>query len=81
MLARQTRRPASDALLAAIRVPTLVLHGTSDQLIPVEHARLFGRGIAGSEVVVLDEVGHLPMEERPEQTATLVANFLQHALP
>ena len=35
---------------------------------------------AGSEVVVFDDVGHLPMEERPEQTATVVADFLQRTL-
>ena len=42
MLTRQARRQASDALLSAIRVPTLVLHGTRDKLIPVEQARRFG---------------------------------------
>ena len=80
MLTRQARRQASDALLSAIRVPTLVLHGTRDKLIPVEQARRFGGAIAGSEVVVFDDVGHLPMEERPEQTATVVADFLQRTL-
>ena len=62
-------------MLAAIRVPTLVLHGARDQ--PVEQARLFGGAIAGSEVVVFDGVGHLPMEEQPERSAAVVAEFLQ----
>jgi pimeloyl-ACP methyl ester carboxylesterase len=80
MLARRARRHASDALLAAIRVPTLILHGSRDQLIPVEQAQLFGDAIAGSEVVVFDDVGHLPMEERPDRTAAAVAEFLQNSV-
>jgi pimeloyl-ACP methyl ester carboxylesterase len=80
MLARRARRQASDALLAVIRVPTLILHGSRDQLIPVEQARFFGDAIAGSEVVVFDDVGHLPMEERPDRTVAAVAEFLQNSV-
>ena len=80
MLTRQARRHASNALLAAIRIPTLIVHGTRDQLIPVEQARLFEGAIAGSKLVVFEDVGHLPMEERPERTSAVVADFLQQAL-
>jgi pimeloyl-ACP methyl ester carboxylesterase len=78
-LDRWARRHASDALLAAIRVPTLVLQGARDPIIPAEHARRFAAAIPGAELVVFAEVGHLPMEEQPDRSAAVVARFLARA--
>lgn len=59
-----------------IKVPTLILWGELDQLIPVEHAELFRRDIKGSQVIVYQGIGHVPMEEIPERTAQDVRKFL-----
>jgi pimeloyl-ACP methyl ester carboxylesterase len=64
------------AEIAQVRQPTLVLWGGKDRLIPIEYGRQFQRDIAGSRLVVLDELGHVPQEEDPGQTVTTVKEFL-----
>jgi len=44
--------------LAALRVPTLVLHGADDPLMPVEHARDTAACIPGAELLVIEGMGH-----------------------
>lgn len=59
-----------------IRVPTLILWGGRDRLIPPEHGELFHRDIAGSRIVVFPELGHVPHEEDPDATVAVVRDFL-----
>ena len=59
-----------------IRVPTLILWGREDRLIPAcEGERLVG-SLAGSRLVVLPDAGHLPQREQPEAFGRAVAEFL-----
>ena len=51
--------------LGAIGVPTLVVHGRDDVLIPCEDSEQLARMIRGAELVVFDDTGHMPMVERP----------------
>ena len=44
--------------LQQITVPCLVVHGSSDAVLGVEHGRMLSAAVAGSELVVLDEMGH-----------------------
>lgn len=53
-------------------MPTLVVHGTDDQMLPVENGRLIASQIAGSHLEIFDGVGHLFFWEQPEQSADLV---------
>jgi pimeloyl-ACP methyl ester carboxylesterase len=62
--------------LHRIEAPTLVVWGRDDRLISSAYADEFGRRIAGSRVVVLDDCGHIPQLEQPEKTLALVAEFL-----
>ena len=59
-----------------LRVPTLILWGGRDRLIPLEYAGLFNRDIAGSELVVFDDLGHVPQEEDATRTVGAVKAFL-----
>jgi pimeloyl-ACP methyl ester carboxylesterase len=76
--------PALDALtsypirdrLPEIAVPTLVVWGTKDPLIPVRDAWEFGKLIPGSRVVVYEDTGHVAMLERPEAFNGLMKEFL-----
>ncbi len=72
---------ASDAALAAIRVPTLVLHGEADPLVPVASGRRFAAAIPGAKLRVYPQVGHLPQIEIPARSAADVAAFLGSAAP
>jgi pimeloyl-ACP methyl ester carboxylesterase len=73
-------QPGTDAdRITALKVPTLILWGGRDRLIPPDHARWFHRDIAGSRLVMFDELGHVPHEEDPARTVAAVQAFL--ALP
>ena len=69
-------RQASNEKLAAIKVPTLILWGEEDNLIPVKSANWFAEATPGSKLIVYSAVGHIPMEEIPEKSAADVKLWL-----
>ncbi|HKQ15863.1 MAG TPA: alpha/beta fold hydrolase [Steroidobacteraceae bacterium] len=54
-----------EASLAAVRVPTLVIHAREDEVIPVAEGRLLAAGIPGAEFVELDSRNHILLENQP----------------
>ncbi len=65
--------------LHRIALPTLILWGDSDRLVPLEHGRAYQRGIAGSRLTLVERCGHAPPLERPQETAKLVVDFLRES--
>ncbi len=65
------------ARLGEIDVPTLILWGEKDYLIPVENAHKFNEAITGSTLVIYENAGHIAMEEVPEKSAADVRAFLE----
>jgi pimeloyl-ACP methyl ester carboxylesterase len=59
-----------------LKVPTLILWGAKDRLIPVENAKRFESDIANSKLVVFDNLGHVPQEEDAQATVKVVRQFL-----
>lgn len=59
-----------------IEAPTLVIWGKQDNLISSAYAAEFGRLIPQARVEVIDQCGHVPQLEQPEQTMALVREFL-----
>lgn len=53
------------ALLRDVRVPTLVVHGRGDQMVPVGEGRLLAAEIPGAEFVELDSRNHILLESEP----------------
>jgi pimeloyl-ACP methyl ester carboxylesterase len=76
-LAAMRDRPDSTALLARIAIPTLVIHGEDDQLIPVAEAKAMQAAIKGAELVIIPGAGHLPCLEQPEVFNEAVRVFLE----
>ena len=64
------------APIKTINIPTLIIWGDKDQLISVSNAYLFNKDIKGSKLVVLQNVGHTPMEETPTKVAAAISSFL-----
>jgi len=62
----------TSARLPEIRVPTLVIHGTEDRMLPVGNAQVIARAIPGARLEVMAGVGHLFFWEEPERSAALV---------
>ena len=72
---------ASDTALAALHVPTLVLHGEVDPIIPLASGQHFATAIPGARLISYPKVGHLPQVEIPAQSAGDVAKFLAELPP
>jgi pimeloyl-ACP methyl ester carboxylesterase len=62
--------------IQTINVPTLIIWGAKDRLIPPEMGTKFNQDIANSQLIVFDELGHVPHEEDPESTVSAVKRFL-----
>jgi pimeloyl-ACP methyl ester carboxylesterase len=63
------------ARLPLITVPTLVLWGSDDGLIPRAHGEAYAAGIPSAELRIVDQTGHTPALERPDVVAAEVAAF------
>ena len=62
--------------IRALKLPTLILWGGKDRLIPVENGYRFAADIVGSQLVVFDDLGHVPQEEDPQRTVQALRKFL-----
>ncbi|MDA8699002.1 alpha/beta hydrolase [Flavobacteriaceae bacterium] len=63
-------------LLYTIKSPTLIIWGEDDLWIPVEDGFKFKERMANSNLVIMKETGHVPMEEKPLESLALALNFL-----
>ncbi len=66
--------------IKSIEKETLVLWGDQDQLIPSERAYQFHHDLPNDTLVILKNVGHVPMEESPDQSVEVVLSFLQKSM-
>ncbi len=67
---------AHDRLPNAIEIPTLVVWGTRDRMIPAWHATTAHEVMADSRVVLFEGAGHFPHLEEPERFAELLSAFI-----
>ncbi|MBI2911894.1 MAG: alpha/beta hydrolase [Chloroflexi bacterium] len=63
--------------LRRVRVPTLVVWGENDPLLPLDHGRAYTGGIPGARLATIPLCGHSPQSERPQELARLVLDFLR----
>jgi pimeloyl-ACP methyl ester carboxylesterase len=69
--------PKLPGRLGRVKVPTLILWGANDGVIPVAHGRRYQELIPGAELVVVPECGHAVLREQPERGAQAVLDFLE----
>ena len=63
--------------LPTLKVPTLVLCGEYDGMVPPENSRQIAERIPGARLALIPQCGHLPMLEKPEAVAGLVFEHLK----
>ena len=68
---------SDEAKIKSLKLPTLILWGAKDRLIPPESGEKFARDISGSKLVMFDALGHVPHEENVPATLAEVVKFLQ----
>ncbi|MES2585018.1 MAG: alpha/beta hydrolase [Pseudomonadota bacterium] len=70
------RLSGDEAGIKTLKVPTLIVWGAKDRLIPLDNAKRFAADIAASKLVVFDDLGHVPHEEDAPKTVAAFKAFL-----
>jgi pimeloyl-ACP methyl ester carboxylesterase len=72
---------ASDiaSTLRSVTVPTLIVWGANDRLLPPTLGTVYSGEIPDARLVVLDRCGHVPMLEAPDELNAELVRFLQEA--
>jgi pimeloyl-ACP methyl ester carboxylesterase len=76
---RQCIPPDADELVTKfknISVPTLILWGRHDKVIPLKAGELLNQALPNSVLEVVEECGHIPQEEQPQKTIARISGFL-----
>ena len=68
--------PKMPALMAQVKVPTLIVWGRHDAIVPLECGELYQAAIPGAQLVVLDQCGHSPQVEKPQAFLDAVIPFV-----
>jgi pimeloyl-ACP methyl ester carboxylesterase len=72
---------ASDRLYLADKMPSLIIWGGRDRIIPVEHARPAHEGMPGSRLELFEEAGHFPQLDDPVRFARTLEDFFAETEP
>jgi pimeloyl-ACP methyl ester carboxylesterase len=72
---------AADRLYLAAHIPTLVIWGARDPLIPVSHAIAAHEAIPGSRLEIFEDVGHYPHCEAPARFVDVLVDFVTSTAP
>jgi pimeloyl-ACP methyl ester carboxylesterase len=75
------RVSARDRLYLAAELPSLVIWGERDRIIPVEHGRRAHREMPGSRFVELPEAGHFPQLDQPRLFVEALTEFMTETKP
>jgi pimeloyl-ACP methyl ester carboxylesterase len=67
--------------LAKVQVPTMIIWGRDDTITPPFVAEQFCNNISSAELVFIDECGHAPPIEQPEEFARVLHDFLSDTTP
>ncbi len=73
--------PEAAALCGRITCPSLILHGTDDQIAPVANAHALHEALTGSRLVELEGAGHVPNARDPVRVNLLIHEFVGQAQP
>lgn len=63
-------------LLADLNVPVLVIWGDRDRILHVSTTELLKKSLRNPEIIIMKDCGHMPMLERPHETAGYYVTFL-----
>ena len=68
--------PGSHDRLAGLAMPTLVIHGETDRLVPAENGRIIAQAIPRSQLVMIPRASHIFFTDQLEATSAALLSFL-----
>ncbi len=77
VFAEATPRDQLEKRLPDIKVRTLVIWGDTDRIFPPSSAYVIGGAVKNAQILIMKDCGHIPMVERPEETARHYIAFIQ----
>jgi pimeloyl-ACP methyl ester carboxylesterase len=75
------RVSATDRLYLAAKLPTLIVWGGRDPIIPAEHGRAAHAAIPGSRLEIFEDAGHFPHREHPVRFVSALEDFIRTTEP
>ena len=60
-----------------INLPSLIVWGLDDSIVPLSAGELYHSSIPGSELVVMEQCGHRPDIEKPAEVAEIITKFIR----
>lgn len=69
--------PRLPGLLRRVNIPTRIVWGRQDELVPLECGQLYQKAIPGAELTVIDQCGHVPQVEKPDEFIKIALDFLK----
>ena len=68
--------PRLPSLLHRLHLPALIVWGRQDAIIPVSCGEAYHHSIRGSRLVIMEQCGHAPQIEKPQEFLNIIAEFL-----
>ena len=63
--------------LPNIKAPALILWGDQDKVIDISSVPVFEKGLKNHKTAIIKDCGHVPMVEKPQETATHYIGFIK----
>jgi pimeloyl-ACP methyl ester carboxylesterase len=63
--------------LPKIKAPTLILWGDKDKIVDISSVPVFEKGLKNHKTVIIKDCGHVPLIEKPQETATQYIDFIK----
>jgi pimeloyl-ACP methyl ester carboxylesterase len=63
--------------LPKIKAPTLILWGDKDKVVDISSVQVFEKGLINHKTIIIKDCGHVPMMEKPQETAIQYIDFIK----
>ncbi len=75
---KMVRTESVAPMLEKIALPTLILWGSRDRVVPLEHGAYMSQHISGARFAIIRGAGHMPFYEKPEECNKIIVSFLRN---
>jgi pimeloyl-ACP methyl ester carboxylesterase len=76
-LALVAEEAAFEHRLPSVSVPTMIIFGAHDKVVPPENANLLAKQISGSQITIIPDAGHFFCIEAPEAASNIIIDLLK----